>query len=312
MISEHLDEFAGLPVADFDPEEYLETPDERAWRLSINYDESEEGKSFGDKLAALLDDPRSKEVVALVVGCWESAWEGTDSSELIESLVSARDRLPNLRALFVGDIISEETEISWIHQSDVSALFGAFPALEELWIRGGDTLSLGRPSHAGLKKLVIQSGGLAARVVREVGTADLPALEHLELWLGDDNYGNDVTPADLAPILSGKLFPRLRYLGLRDDAHADETAAALATSPIVERIEALDLSMGTLGDAGAEALLKNPALARLKQIDLHHHYLSDAMMERFRRLGPEVDLDEQEQADVDADGRSYRYVSVSE
>ncbi|HEY2252926.1 MAG TPA: STM4015 family protein [Planctomycetaceae bacterium] len=308
MISEHLENFAGLPVREFDPEQRLDAPAESAWRLSISYDEQEEQKTICDKLAAFLADLGAKQVEALVIGCWEEAGQGHDSSEIVEALVSGRDRIPNLLALFLGDITYEESEISWINQSDISPLFTAFPKLEVLGIRGGNGLSLGRPRHNALRQLSIQSGGLPASVVREVGTAQLPALEHLELWLGDDGYGNDVTPADLAPILSGKLFPRLRYLGLRDDAHADVTAAALATAPIVAMIETLDLSMGTLGDEGAEALFKSPSIKKLKKLDLHRHYLSNAMMDKLRKLGPTVDVEDQQTPENESD----RYVEVSE
>ncbi len=44
-----------------------------------------------------------------------------------------------------------------------------------------------------LVALTIESGGLPAAVVREVASAHLPALEHLELWLGEENYGGDAT-----------------------------------------------------------------------------------------------------------------------
>jgi hypothetical protein len=162
--------------------------------------------------------------------------------------------MPALRALFLGDIIVEENEISWIVQSDVSPLLDAFPALEELRVRGGQGLTLGAPRHARLRSLAIETGGLDAGLVRSLAAADLPELEHLELWLGTTDYGGTVTVADLEPILSGRLFPKLRYLGLRDSEIADEVAAALASAPILERVRVLDLSLGTLGDAGAAAV----------------------------------------------------------
>jgi hypothetical protein len=76
----------------------------------------------------------------------------------------------------------------WIQQCDVSPLFAAYPRLEHFCVRGADGLSFGALRHDRLKSLIIQSGGLGANVVREVA-ADAPELEHLELWLGDENYG---------------------------------------------------------------------------------------------------------------------------
>jgi len=165
--------------------------------------------------------------------------------------------------------------------------------------------------HGRLKSLIIQSGGLGANVVREVAAADLPELEHLELWLGEENYGGDATVADLAPVLDGGLFPKLKYLGLRDSQIADQIARAVATAPVVERIRVLDLSLGALTDEGAAALLDSPAIARLEKLDVHHHYCSEEMTAKLQSLGVEVDASEREEPDVYGD-EVWRYVAVGE
>jgi hypothetical protein len=309
-ISDHLTEFAGLPIVAFDPERGLSNPAKSAIRLDSNYEMQDRGETFRDLLSALLESPGVEQVTTLVIGCWDGAWEGNDSSETVEALVSSRDRLPSLRALFLGEITVDESEISWITQSDISPLFGAFPQMEMLWIRGGNGLSLGRPQHDWLKKLAIETGGMRSAIVNEVCSAHLPALEHLELWLGDSNYGNDVTIEHLAPLFAGTSFPRLRSLGLRDAEQTDEIAKALASAPVVKQLEKLDLSLGTLSDEGAAWLLKTPDIARLISLDLHHHYLTDDMMDRLRRLGPTVNLDERK--DPMEYGESHRYVAVSE
>jgi hypothetical protein len=271
----------------------------------------EEGKMFGDLFAQFVEDPGCSQVRALVIGDWGGAAQAEGSGPIVEAIVSARDSLPNLRALFLGEMTFEESEISWINQSDVSPLFDAFPNLEELWIRGGEGLSLGRPRHECLKKLVIETGGLSASVVREVASASLPSLEHLELWLGDDGYGNDIQPDDLKALLPCQQFPNLKHLGLRDDCNADETAKVLAEIGFGPSVEVLDLSLGTLGDEGATALLASPRIKQLKKLDLHHHYISPKVVEQLQQLGPEIDADEVQEADRD-DGEEYRYVAVSE
>src|SRR5262249_24887366 len=186
-------------------------------------------------------------IIGLVVGAWEEMFEDGASARIVEALVVARDRLPNLRALFFGDIISEECEISWIRQTDISPLFDAYPRLEYFCVRGAEGLQLGALRHQNLKSLIIQSGGLGAAVTRAAISADLPALEHLELWLGTPEYGGTTAIADLEPLLSGTRFPSLGYLGLRDSAIADQIAVAIAPAPILERIRILDLSLGMLG-----------------------------------------------------------------
>src|SRR5260221_14644610 len=111
------------------------------------------------------------------------------SDDLVETLVAACDKLPALTAIFIGDITYEDCDISWIHQSDVSPLFEAYPNLEYFWVRGGDGLSVGPVQHQHLKSLIIEAGGLNVSVPEEVLKSDLPELEHLDLWLGKDGYG---------------------------------------------------------------------------------------------------------------------------
>jgi hypothetical protein len=144
-----------------------------------------------------------------------------------------------------------------------------------------------------------------------VARAELPTLEHLELWLGTSSYGGNAEVEDLAPIFDGSRFPRLRYLGLRDSEIADEIATAVAQAPILERIEVLDLSLGTLGDQGAAALLTSPAIGKLKLLDLHHNYLSDEMVDRLYTLEIELDAGDRQTAEQYGD-REWRYVAVSE
>lgn len=225
--------------------------------------------------------------------------------------MSARDKLPNLRHLFLGEITMEESEISWINQSDISPMFVAFPSLESLYVRGGSGLRLGRPRHQNLRKLVIETGGLDGQIVREVASAELPKLEHLELWLGDDGYGNTVTEEDLRELLASEVCQRLTYLGLRDDCHADATARLLSEVGIAPTVKRLDLSLGTLGDEGAQALAGATWLGQLELLDLHHHYVAPEGMVRLRSQVATLN-DDDVQEPHEWGGEFHRYVAVGE
>src|SRR5262249_52236852 len=148
--------------------------------------------------------------------------------------------------------------------------------------------------HEALRSLVIESGGLSGSVVRAVGGSQLPNLEHLELWLGSDGYGGSVKVKDLAPILSGENFPRLKSLALRDSEIAHEVASALADAPILPRLEVLDLSLGVLGDEGVVALLSGGRLGGLKKLDIHHHYVTDEALDGLKALGIELDASDRQ------------------
>jgi hypothetical protein len=306
-IYEHDTSLAGEPVIDWNPSK--PDPNHTTYRISLSYDD--EGVQWTDRFAAFLDAVPTQQLKGLVVGAWEEMFEDGASAKIVEALVIARDRLPNLRALFFGDIVSEECEISWIRQTDISALFDAYPALNYFCVRGAAGLQLGALQHQNLTSLIIQSGGLDAAITRAVLKADLPALEHLELWLGTPEYGGDTAIADLEPLLSGTRFPRLHYLGLRDSEIADQIAISIAQAPILERVRVLDLSLGTLGDEGAAALLTSPLVARLEKLDIHHHYCSNETVAQLQQLGITIDTSEQEEADED-DGRTWRYVAVGE
>jgi predicted DNA-binding WGR domain protein len=262
-----------------------------AYRVGLTYDEygrSVKPLRFSEKLAAFLADPGVSALPALVIGCW--SYEGDDSSEVVEALVAARDKLPNLRALFLGDIPYEEQEISWIVQSDLTALLDAYPQLEHFRARGGQGLALGKIKHKlQLKTLILEASNLSAEVVRAVGASSLPALEHLEIWLGTPQYGADTTVADLKGILAGKGLPALRYLGLRNSEIADAIAEALAKAPVLECVRVLDLSLGNLGDRGALALAAIPAIAKLEKLDIHHHFVTADGIGQLEALGIAVD-----------------------
>jgi len=305
---EHITEFAGKPVIDWDAEAGNDESGSVTYRIGIDWDEYEADLKWVDKFATFLEHPVSAAATGLVVGAWDGLAEMSgDANQVVEAIVSARERLSHLTAIFFGEVTSEECEVSWIEQTDLSPIFAAYPDLEYVTVRGSVNLSLGTMRLPKLRSLVVETGGLNAQVVHEVSKSDLPALQHLELWLGTDNYGGTVTVDDLEPILSGSLFPNLKYLGLRDSDIADAVAAALATAPIVERIEILDISQGTLGDEGMEALLASTAITRLKKLDIHHHYCSEEMVTRVEALGIEVDVSERELED-----KYGRYVAVGE
>ncbi|MFE0674609.1 STM4015 family protein [Streptomyces sp. NPDC058867] len=317
-IGDHLQELYRLPAYAFpgpgDPTDKLPEPESVAWRIGADvYDSDENWTAAFARFREVVDTTR---VRALIVGAWEEAYD-TDPSDVIEALLAARDRLPALRALFLGDLVMEECEISWIHQTDVTPLLAAFPGLEEFGVRGGTGLEFKGLRHEALRRLVVESGGLPAEVVRGIGASDLPALEHLDLWLGTPDYGGDSEAADLEPLLSGARLPSLRHLALRNSEMQDAVAAAVAAAPVVARLEVLDLSMGVLTDEGAAALLGGQPLSHLKKLDLHHHYLSQAVEERVRQTletaGVEVDLDHDDaEEDTEDDGTVWRYVAVGE
>lgn len=315
----HLRESYGLPVFDFpgpDDEkgtDHLPEADTVAWRISSDtYDAEEAWPAAFARFTEAVDTTR---VRAIVVGAWEEAYD-SGPEEIIAALLAARPLLPALRALFLGDMESEECEISWITQGDVAPLLDGFPELEEFGVRGGSGLVVPPFAHQRLRSLTVEAGGLSASTVRDLAACDLPALHRLDLWLGTANYGGDCELTDVEPILGGDRLPSLRHLGLRNSDIQDEIAAALASAPVVARLETLDLSMGVLTDQGGTALLGGQPLTHLAALDLHHNYLSEPLKQRFRdtleSAGVRLDLERGHADEDEWDGRVWRYVAVGE
>ncbi len=275
-------------------------------KLAVAYEDYENGVTIKQLIAELVAKPESKELESLIIGDWGGSYEN-DSSTVVEALVQSKDAFPKLRKLFIGDMDSEECEVSWIMQSDLAPLLTAFPELTSLTIQGSTDLSLKPARHEKLEELVIICGGLGKSVLDSIAQAHFPRLKKLELYLGVDNYGFDGTLEDVLQVAQPGLFPELTYLGLKDSEIQDEIAAALADAPILDQLHTLDLSMGTLTDAGAEALLNSERVKKLRHLDLSHHFMSEKMMKRWKQSGLPVDI-----SDAQDEDDEYRYPALTE
>ncbi|MDH5325297.1 MAG: STM4015 family protein [Gammaproteobacteria bacterium] len=308
-IDEHAEIFNGSKVSDYDPSVGIGDT-ELAYRLSLDWDDMDAGKSFSDLLQKFLEDANAGKIRSLVIGCWGEPYENPPTA-IIQSLTQNSKLLTSLEAIFFGDIIGEESEISWIEQTDYREFFAAYPRIKCFRVRGGQGLRLSRMQLSSLEKLVVETGGLPASVLEDIKAAELPALTHLELWLGSDQYGFDASVDDIVSLLE-KPMPHLRYLGLRNCEIADELAQRVAQNGILKQLHVLDMSLGNMSDTGANALLESPLVRGLQALDLHFHYISDELQQKLRKLdGVSVDVSDQQEDDVDGD-EIYRYIAVAE
>jgi hypothetical protein len=281
----HLAEYDGFPVIEFGRESVTPPSGEVAWLVR-----TEDGSELFGRFLETVD---TTSVTRLVIGCWGPGYETSHAA--VRMLTDAAPRLPVLRAILIGDIFTEEDEISGRSGCDVTPLLEAYPGLESLDVRAGSELALSPFSSPALKSLRLGSGGLPGAVVRAVGASDLPSLRILDLWLGVEAHGGNVTVRDLAGILSGERLPALRRLGPIDNEIKDDICAAVAAAPVAARLSELVLTGGVLTDRGAEALLSGQSLVHLRLLDLRHHFLSPTMIQRVRaelpqaQLGPSID-----------------------
>jgi len=303
----HLKTFIGHRVIVFAGEKSVKKGDQ-VYAIRMSWDE--EGVSFADHFDAFMKTDGPANTVGLVIGAW--SLEGPEPcAPIVKMLCDNKDKFPKLVAIFFGDIEMEESEISWIELGDLSPVLDAFPNLELFRVRGSDGLQFKNAKHDKLRALAVESGGLGKEVVTQVCKAKFPNLEHLELWLGTPNYGGDCRANDLQPILAGKAFPKLTYLGFRNSEIADDIAGVVVSSPVVEQLETLDLSLGTLSDEGGNALLSLSADGNLKRLDVYHHFMSAATVKKVKGLSLTVNATDKKEPEDWGDGE-FRFVAIGE
>jgi len=240
----------------------------------------DENKSWEEKFQEFLLVQDSSATTHFVAGIAGEAYEDANTDIVLKTLVKNKAAIPNLQSLFLNDIVSEECELSWIVEGDLTPVWEHFPNLKAFKVRGYPG-EMGKISMPKLENFTIECSGMKKKNLEQLFEADMPNLTHLELWVGTDDYGGETGVSDWSPLLSGKLFPKLKYLGLRNCSYADDLAKVIASAPILERLETLDMSLGTMTDEGASALYQSSRVRALKHLDLHHHFMSDWMIGRF-------------------------------
>lgn len=261
-----------------------------------------------EHLKLLLQNSQVEKVEALV--CQIHGFYNNYDVEFykfVNLIYENRDKLLNIKALFIGDAVVYPFMSSFLDLGDVTLILKAFPKLEVLQVRGGWGLAIQKMQHNNLKTLVVETGltFIESRTIEQICKLDLPGLEYLELWLGGcHRYGEDIGTKHLLPILAGEIFPNLKYLGLRSSDYSDNVALCLAELPtVIDRLAVLDLSMGTLTDKGAEALLNFPSINKLHTLNVSMNNLSESMIEKLYQLNCKVIAEPQEDEEADSGSR---------
>lgn len=246
---------------------------------------------------------------------WESNHEDVPAV-----LAAAADQpwARDLPALALGDV---DGNVDMGHHviGDVGAVISrTFPRLRDLflhsseqtWHDGGETFGIAGLDLLELQRLCIETCSMSSERVAALLAANLPAVHDLELWFGSPDYGATATYADLQRLVNGSAFPHVTRLGLRNAMFTDDIARELGATQIASRLEALDLSMGTLGDAAALELASAArSFPRLASLNVDDNFLSASALATLREVFPKVISDGQKRVDPDYPAR---YVSVAE
>src|SRR5687768_5881085 len=98
MSIEHITEWMGRPVKLFSPEEGISDYVNTIYRLAVEWDSEVE---LEELFATFLENPASAETPGIIFG--QFGEHDSSSQPIIEALVAARQRLPKLKGIFLGD-----------------------------------------------------------------------------------------------------------------------------------------------------------------------------------------------------------------
>ena len=275
-------------------------------RLSHNsYSDTEWKGKTADVLEQLFAHPSGRFVVEL---SFQSNGDPNDN-DLQDIIDAIGKKAPaTIRKITFGDNIDQ---ISWHHTGDLGKLWKSVPNLRTLDIETGE-FEVGKMVAPKLEKARFITGGLSSSCGKNIATATMPNIKHLEIYYGTDDYGGDCSIKQVKPLLDRTDLPKLEYLGLKNSMFQNDLAKAIPTAKILKQLKTLDLSLGTMTDEGAEALAAHPdAFKHLDVLDLTRNFLSKKGIALVKNLAKKVITADQEQGDEDGEETHY-YVSVAE
>jgi hypothetical protein len=258
--------------------------------------EYDSGIKAADLAQQILNDPELPKLKSIIVGAWDEEMCDTSCDAIIKMMVENKEKFEHIESLFLGDMESEENEVSWIYQGDYSTVWGALPNLKSFIIKGSTDLNLGEIEHANLEEFTIITGGLPREAVKSLKTAKLPNLKKLVLYLGVNDYGYDCEVTDFADLARKDLFPSLKYLGFVNSEEQDAVVKVILESDILPQLEVVDISFGCLTDKGGQLILDcAEKFAHLKKLNVIYHYMTDDMAEKFKALPFQVDVSDKQE-----------------
>jgi hypothetical protein len=243
------------------------------------------------QLESLLCEENITEVQALVINIdfirrqyYSAAGDNYHSfGAAMEAICDAKERLPNLRALYIGDGAADVPEFkkSKMPIFDIRPFLDNFPKLEVLQVFGNFgrdnyyTLECSGLRHENLKTLIIETAYIEHDNLKQLCSMDLPKLELFELWLGRTGGIKSIMSA-LEPILAGYIYPNLKSFGLCSAEEHKNWLPEIVNAPFMEQIAVLDFKMGTMVDANIEPLLNLSLTQNLKALNVTGNQLSSS------------------------------------
>lgn len=229
-----------------------------------------------------------------------------DLQDLIDLL--GKKAPPTTRKITFGDNIDQ---ISWHHTGNLTKLWKGVPNLKVLEIETGE-FDVGKMVAPNLERAIFITGGLSKSCAKNIATATMPKIKHLEIYYGDEEYGGNCSVKDVRPLLARTDLKNLEYLGLKNSMFTNDIVKELKDAKILKTLKTLDLSLGTLTDEGAADLAAaKSALKHLECLDLTRSFLTKKGISLVKDICPKVITKDQEEPD-DWDDEPHYFVAVAE
>lgn len=208
---------------------------------------------------------------------------GRVSQAVVDRLASLSPPLRSLRLSALPPYPPEQPPL------ELAALWRSLPPLQSIELEGL-VLTLGRLRGDRLRALNLLPLGLRRDHLEDVASAELPLLEHFELWCEArqrSRWGElvpvpnappmtDVTLADVAQLVRGRDFAQLRHLAIVNGGFGDELCEVVVGLACATTLVKLDLRTNQITDRGVTTLLDHrSAFPALRQVRLGYNRIND-------------------------------------
>jgi len=235
--------------------------------------------SLAEVVGKLLAHPSARFLVDLVIRTNDRSITGRSHSqkEVVEAIAKSRPLV--LRRLQLGD-----AAYGFAHIGKLDHVWPALTPLHELVLEG--EFGLGQVVAPQLRTLSMWPTPLRRRVAKELVEAAWPALRSLSINLG--NSPDHIT-REIIALMQRTDMPALRHVGLIAYQNVEAILYELVRSPVLARLETLDLRHAKLSDRAIRQILKNAvAFEHLARIDLSDIAFSTNALEGLQKRLPSI------------------------
>lgn len=288
---------------------FIETKPQKKYPYSLeDFEEDEEViEKVIDSFEANEEYDGYKNTEHFSLIAWSEPADG-GPDKMLEYFIDNKKDYQRIKHFTFGNMDYELCEMSWIQQSDYGNFFKAFPKIKSFSVQGSMGLVLGKMDLPKLEILEVIGSGTTKETLTNIMQSNLPNLKKINIFLGDDEYGGDVTALDIKEFLANTNFTNLINLGICN-AGKDLVAGileAIIESKYAGQIKVLDISKSVSSDADAQYLLENiEKLSNIKYIDLYYNFFSSDTIKKLEACPIEINALGNEEPNKDEDGNLW-------